>query len=83
MALIRSQLTTLTDRGSIAASESGLAAVVVFSRNAITGDNAEDMQFMVRLHPNAKIFILWKSAKKNYWYKAYMGDSLCYLYNLL
>jgi len=36
----------------IAASENGSATVVEFSRDAITGDTANDVQFMVRLHSN-------------------------------
>ena len=47
----------------IAASENGSTTVVEFSRSAITGDNANDVQFMVRLHCNIQFYILWKSAK--------------------
>ena len=48
----------------IAASESGSTTVVEFSRDAITGDDAKDVQFMVRLHSNVKLifFIFRKSA---------------------
>ena len=59
----------------ITASENGSTTVVEFSRDAITGDTADGVEFEVRLHSNVKCFILWKRAKKNYWYEAYMGDS--------
>ena len=47
----------------IAASENGSTTIVEFSRDAITGDNDNDVQFMVRLHSNIKLYTLRKSAK--------------------
>ena len=42
----------------ITASENGSTTVVEFSRDAITGDIADGVDFKVRLHSNVKCFIL-------------------------
>ena len=47
----------------IAASENGSTTVVEFSRDAVTVDEADYVQFKVRLHPNVKCFILFFSKR--------------------